>query len=104
MQIVWTDFAITELNKVYKYYLEYAGLKVAQMITHEIISKVDQLIQHPESGTIEPKLAKLNQSHRYLLSGNIKIIYKIIEAKLVITDIFDCRQNPNKIFRSKNAK
>ena len=41
MQIVWTDFAITELNKVYQYYLEYAGLKVAQMITHEIISKVD---------------------------------------------------------------
>ncbi len=104
MQIVWSDFAINELNKVYRYYSENVGVKVAQMITTEVINKVDQLALHPKSGSIEPQLATLNQNHRFLMSGNIKIIYRIIESRLIITDIFDCRQNPTKIFRSKNTQ
>jgi len=104
MQIVWSDFAINELNKVYRYYSENVGIKVAQMITTEVINKVDQLVLHPNSGSIEPQLVALNQAHRFLMSGNIKIIYRIIESKLIITDVFDCRQNPTKIFRSKNIK
>jgi len=41
----------------------------------------------------------LNQEHSYLVSGNYKVIYRIeIEKQeVIISDIFDTRQNPNKM-------
>ena len=42
-------------------------------------------------------LAKLNEGHRYLVKGNYKIIYKEVPEGLLITDVFDAKQDPIKI-------
>jgi len=42
-------------------------------------------------------LRRLNQGHRYLVRGNYKIIYKEIPDGILITDVFDTRQDPVKI-------
>ena len=45
----------------------------------------------------EESLSDLGKGHRYIIRGNYKIIYKIQNQKMYITDVFDTRQNPEKI-------
>lgn len=51
----------------------------------------------PLIGKIEENLIELKQEHSYLVEGNYKIIYRVIAKDIYITDVFDCRQNPQKI-------
>ena len=67
-----------------------------QLITHSIFSATKQLIKYPKSGQIEETLTILEENHRYLVKGNYKIIYKPVEDGLLITDVFDTRQDPKK--------
>jgi plasmid stabilization system protein ParE len=39
----------------------------------------------------------MKEGHRYLVSGNYKIIYKEVNEGILITDVFDTRQDPQKI-------
>jgi len=52
------------------------------------------------SGQIEGNLQKLGEDHRYLVEGNYKIIYKKVKEGILITDVFDTRQDPVKILKS----
>ena len=68
MKVIWSDFAIRIIKEIQHWkFLLHQGLK------------------------------KLNQNHRYLVNGNYKIIYKPVKEGVLITDIFDTRQNPTKI-------
>ena len=44
----------------------------------------------------------LEKEYRYILSGNYKIIYKVEDSYIIITDVFDARQNPSKMIGEKN--
>ena len=54
---------------------------------------------NPLSGQLEPNLIKLGEKHKYLVEGNYKIIYKRVKEGVLITDVFDTRQDPRKIQR-----
>jgi len=97
MKIIWSDFSIEMLKEIFLYHKEVAGYKIANRIKTNIFSTTKQLKQHPNSGQIEPILELLNEGHRYLISGNYKIVYKRVNEGILITDIFDTRQNPMKI-------
>lgn len=99
MKIIWTDFASDSLFQIYKYYQVAAGENVAQRIRSRIFAATRQLTKHPLSGQLEPNLKKLYEDHRYLVEGNYKIIYKRIKEGILITDVFDTRQDPVKIFK-----
>ena len=96
-QIIWTNFAISELKNIYLYYRMVATDKVADKIRKSIFYSTKPLIKRPLIGAIEENLIDLKQGHRYLVVGNYKIIYRIIHNNIYITDIFDCRQNPQKM-------
>ena len=100
MKVIWTDFASNSLFEIYKYYKEMANENVAKKIKLRIFNKTKQLIKHPLSGQMETNLQKLNEEHRYLIEGNYKIIYKRIRQGILITDVFDTRQDPINIFKS----
>ena len=74
-----------------------ASDKVADKIRKSIFESTRHLIKQPLIGAIEENLVELKQDHRYLVTGNYKIIYRIIQNDIYITDIFDCRQNPQKM-------
>ncbi len=97
MKVIWTDFASGMLLEIYQYYKEKAGPAVSKKIKSEIFAATKQLIKHPISGQIEINLERLNENHRYLVAGNYKIIYKEISEGVLITDVFDTRQDPIKI-------
>ena len=99
-EIIWTEFAVTELKNIYLYYLTVASKRVANKIRKSIFLEVRILESNPFSFQIEENLISLNQQHRYLIVKNYKIIYLIsADNKVYITDIFDCRQNPDKMYR-----
>ena len=102
-KIIWSDFAETELDKIFEYYVENASLKVAKNIIEKIISEPNKIISHPEITQVEELLLDRENNYRYLICDNYKIIYSIYsDQKLImIADVFDTRQNPTKIKRTK---
>ena len=97
MKILWTDFAAEMLSEIYDYYKVNASPSIAKKIKTEIFTTTKQLKKHPVSGQLEINLEKLKEGHRYLVKGNYKIIYKEIPEGVLITDVFDTRQDPIKI-------
>lgn len=104
MKIVWTEFAINNLKSIFNYYKLNVSINVAQKIRNQILKSIIQLQNNPKSGQIEFYLEELNQNHRYLISGKYKIIYRIEKNFIIINDVFDGRQNPNKMMKKRSNK
>ncbi len=104
MKLVWTEFAIENLKIIFDYHASKAGKKVAHTIRKQIFTSTKQLMQHPESGQIELHLEKLSQQYRYILSGHYKIIYTLDHEYVIISDIFDVRQNPVNLMNNQRNK
>jgi plasmid stabilization system protein ParE len=85
------------LREIFHYYKVNASLKVARSIKSEILSNTKKLRKNPLIGQEEPFLEHLGLGHRYLVVGNYKVIYRCIEDQILITDVFDARQNPKKM-------
>lgn len=101
MKILWSDSSIEMLLEIYNYYNEKASPAIAKKIKTDILTATRQLKKHPASGQIELSLEQLNEGHRFLVKGNYKIIYKEIPEGLLITDVFDTRQDPIKLNNEK---
>ena len=101
MKVFWTKFALDSLSEVYYYYLKNVNENIASNIRDSILSSTKQLEKYSLSGPTEELLMDLEEGHRYIIRGNYKIIYKIQNKKVYITDVFDTRQNPEKIRRNK---
>jgi plasmid stabilization system protein ParE len=97
MKIIWSEQSVQALEEVVKFYKRIAGEEVAIKIQNEIIESTVKLEHHPKIGKIEPLLSFKNLGHRYIISNHCKIIYVIIDDDILITDVFDTRQLPNKI-------
>jgi toxin ParE1/3/4 len=98
--VVWTLNARDELELIYEYYLLKSEI-VAMKIIEGILYRANQLRKFPLSEQYETALKKINKEYRYLVEGNYKIIYRVSENLVFITDVFDVRQSPKKIARHK---
>lgn len=103
IEIYWTDFVKTELNKIFDYYHQRVNLKLARKLTTQIVLDTGILKAFPEIGAREENLKLRPEKFRYIVSSNYKVIYWLNnEIKRVeIVDIFDARQNPDIIKRNK---
>lgn len=97
--IIWSDYAETQLDKIFDYYLENAGYNVAKNLIQKIIAEPNRLIETPNISQIEDLLLDRENVYRYLIYKSYKIIYSVDEQKhfIQIADVFDSRQNPQKI-------
>lgn len=102
LEIFWSQLAEEKLQDIFSYYKLQAGIKTARKIVSQIANKTDNLKKQPQIGAIEELLADRSQEFRYLVSTNYKIIYYINYEtnKIVIANVFDTRQNPEKIKRT----
>ncbi len=100
--ILWSEFAYNNLIEIYEYYKDVAGVSVAKKIKTTLFKSTKQLLKNPYSGQIENSLSILGHKHRYLVVGNYKVMYKLVEKAVLITDLFDTRQNPEKIIERAN--
>jgi plasmid stabilization system protein ParE len=103
LKIYWTDFSKTQLRDIFEYYKENASLKVAKNITTGIAKETLKLQKQPTIGQIEELLIDRQNEFRYLVYKNYKIIYWInkTENHIEIIDVFDSRQNPVNMKRTK---
>ncbi len=69
------------------------ALKIKRMI----FDATRQLALQPDSGQIEFWLERLDEGHRYIVAGHYKVVYKKVSEGVLITDVFDTRQNPMSI-------
>ena len=102
MKVVWTKQAIFRLQEIYTFYKELENTTVAQHIKNKILLASGKLKNKSILRKEEELLKPLNQQHRFLISGNYKIIYLTKAEAIYVTDVFDTRQNPEKmIHRNK---
>jgi plasmid stabilization system protein ParE len=100
MKVLWTKFALASLYEIYKYYKENVSITIASKIRDNILVGAGHLDKHSYIGQIEELLKDMEGGHRYIVKNNYKIIYKIDTNKVYITDVFDTRQDPDKIKES----
>jgi plasmid stabilization system protein ParE len=63
----------------------------------------DKLVDNPRIGQTESSLKDRAIQYHYIVESNYKIIYSVDDENYLIkiADIFDTRQNPEKIHREK---
>ena len=102
-EIVWSNFAINQLDEIFEYYTEKVSLNVAKKLLKKLLTEPNRIVDNPEMFQIEELLIDREETYRYLICKNYKIIqsvdYKLKRIK--IADVFDTRQNPVKIKRAK---
>ena len=98
MTVSWALPAKYRLKEIYLYYKHAASTSVAKSLVRKIFETTRALSSHPKMGNTEELLKHKNEEYRYLVKGNYKIIYKTTkDGGIYITDVFDCRQNPEKM-------
>ncbi|MGD1318863.1 type II toxin-antitoxin system RelE/ParE family toxin [Chryseobacterium sp. 2R14A] len=105
LEVFWTQLAEDKLKDIFSYYKSKANIKTARKIVEEIIDKTINLNKNPEMGQIEILLEEKPQQFRYLVSGNYKVIYYVNAKaqKIIIVNVFDSRQNPEKLNQTKES-
>jgi len=103
LKILWTDFAKSELNRIYIFYFDHAGSKIAKSETKKIARATLRLKKQPEIGQVEGFLKGRSHEFRYLVHQSFKIIYWINweQNQVEIVDVFHTKQNPEKMQRTK---
>jgi len=65
------------------------------------LNEPKKLIKSPYIGQIENLLQERDNTYRFLIFKNYKIIYSVDQEKgfIKVADVFDTRKNPDKIER-----
>jgi len=103
LKIIWSEFAETQVDEIYEYYEKKASPRIAKKLVKGIIDEPKRLINTPQIGQEEELLKHRKTDYRYLVFKNYKLIYSVDKENgfIKIADVFDTRQNPPKIKRTK---
>lgn len=99
LEVFWSKFAENKLEEIFDYYKFKASLKVAKKIVNGIVNQTIDLNKTPTRGQIEDIFKDDEREFRYLVYTNYKIVYYINRKarRIVIANVFDTRQNPEKL-------
>ncbi len=96
--VIWSAEALVDLEIIYDFFAEKSAPS-AQRIIESILTRSKQLESFPESGSKQADIKNERKEYRYLVEGNLKIIYSYRpEIRTVYIEvIFDTRHNPDKL-------
>jgi len=97
MQLAYTEQALFSLEESLAFIATKVSNEKLIEIRDRILDKADTLLLQPFKGQKDPFLDHLGFGHRRLVEGHYKIIYRIVGEYIYITDIFDSRQDPDKM-------
>jgi plasmid stabilization system protein ParE len=103
LEVYWLDFAEHKLESIYEYYSIKASKKIAKNLITGIVNTTIGIENQPEIGQVELSLRHREKEFRYLVYKNYKIVYWVNYDfnRVEIANVFDTRQNPNKIDETK---
>jgi len=97
MEIFWTQEAVNDLDDIHNFYF-YKNPKTAKSIFNSIVDETQILVRFPLIGAAEPLLYDKPQTARSLLVlKKFKVVYYVSSEKVVITNVWDCRKNPERL-------
>ena len=98
MKIKFTASSRRRLRQIEGYHTKKGNKAKGRKIVREVRKSAKKLEDYPYMGQEEEELKEFGQGHRYLLIKPFyKLIYLIIKPIIYITDIFDTRQDPDKM-------
>jgi toxin ParE1/3/4 len=97
MKLVYTEQALQSLEEALEFIAPKVSYEKLIEIRDRILDTADTLLSQPLKGQSEPYLEHLQLGYRRLVEGHYKIIYRVIGEYIYITDIFDSRQDPDKM-------
>lgn len=97
MKLFYTEQAIASLRACLDFLPPEVSPEKRLEIRDKILDKADMLLSNPHLGQKEEYLEHLGQSHRRVIESHYKIIYLIDGEIIYITDIFDTRQDTDKM-------
>lgn len=97
MELKITDYAMMRLVESVELTLGSASMEKREEVIDHVLEETRRLIQWPRAGQVEIWLAGRDHEYRRLVVGNFKIIYRIEADVIHVTDIFDARQDPNRM-------
>jgi plasmid stabilization system protein ParE len=97
MKLVYTEQALNSLEEALDFIAPKVTNKKLIEIRNKILDKADTLLLNPLKGQKELCLDHLGLDHRRLIVSHYKIIYRVTREYIYITDIFDSRQDPDKM-------
>jgi plasmid stabilization system protein ParE len=97
MKLVVTEHAWSSLANLTDYWSTFRAADRIDEQVDALWSQVDWLLQHPMAGQFEDQLHDLGLGHRRWVFGELKIVYRIAEDELIVTDFFDSRQDPRRM-------
>ncbi len=97
MKVVWSAWALRQLDEIHAWYSAEASPTVADRIIEDILAGTSLLEQFPFGGQVEPWLEHQGLGHRRVVVGNYKVVYQVHEEEVRIVDVFDGRQDPGKM-------
>ena len=97
MKLVYTEQALVSLEETLEFIATRVTHKKLIEIRDRILDKADTLLLQPLQGQKEPFLEHLGLGHRRLVESHCKIIYRVDGEDVYVTDIFDSRQDPDKM-------
>ncbi|MEX0813407.1 MAG: type II toxin-antitoxin system RelE/ParE family toxin [Chitinophagales bacterium] len=103
LEVYWLELAESKLEDIYSYHSIKASKRIAKKLIIGIIDTTIGLGKQPEIGQIENNLNSRDQEFRYLVYKNYKIVYWVNYkfARIEIANIFDTRQDPEKLKETK---
>jgi plasmid stabilization system protein ParE len=103
LEVYWLDLAEHKLEAIYEYYSIKVNKKIAKKLITGIVNSTIGIKNQPEIGQIELNLKHREKEFRYLVYKNYKIVYWVnYDSKRVeIANVFDTRQDPNKLDETK---
>ena len=97
MRVLLTGPAKKALDNIYEHLRRKGYGMAGRRVRASVLKKAMLLKDHPYLGPVEEHLVDLGQGHRSLVEGSHKIIYFIDDKTVFVTDIFDTRQDPDKM-------
>ena len=91
--VVWTEAAKKDL---YHIYTRIAGKSTARAkeVAQSILSKTASLHTDYPQGTPEPLLKRESEPYKFVTASFYKILYSIVEEKVMIKTLYHVRQDP----------
>ena len=97
MIVEYTEQAFESLEEIKKFLSKNHNSEKVEEIRTKILDRAESLVDFSERGQVQTNLLSLDKGHRYVLEKHTKIIYRIEEETIYITDFFDTRQDPSKM-------
>ena len=99
VKVVWTDFAIRDLDDIGEYIAKDSE-RYAKIVIQNLFESVDLLESHPKAGRIVPEFN--NKNIRELIRGSYRIVYRVVDVYRI--DILTIHHSARLLKRSASIK